>query len=357
MVVRALGVSFRQALRSVALTLFPLAFIALFAWAGAGSTAGNTSDPVRVSAWLYLGAHLIPFTITGGKLTVLPLLAVLYPMWAIRRGLPNVEEAFTKINGARLLYATWYALLSEILAVISVHHGISASLYLTPVLTFVIAIIATAKFNNFRKRSYYFGLYLMAIALGCGALCFAFSLFSHWGEVKSSSVVLGTGAIGGILLTLLQLLYLPNIALAAISYLTGIGFSFGAHSVINGGQVTLGQVPALPFVAALPRGIHPELKYGVILWILIFVAFFIFIQLRGGSISRLTRRSIAQGVSLLITITAIAYFSAGELLTNTLNPVGIIWWRFVEYLGVAFLCAGILALYIPALLKRVVRRG
>ena len=357
MVVRALGVSFRQALRSVALTLFPLSFIALFAWASAGSTAGNTSDPVRASAWLYLGAHLIPFTIPGGKLTVLPLLAVLYPMWAIRRGLPSVEKAFTKINGARLVYATWYALLSEILAVISVHHGTSANLYLTPVLTFAISIVATTNMENFRRRSYYLGLYLTAIALGCGALAFAFSLFSHWGEVKSTSVVLGTGAIGGVLLTLLQLLYLPNIALAAISYLTGIGFSFGAHSVINGGQVTLGQVPALPFIAALPRGIHRELKYGAVLWILIFVAFFIFNQLRGDSIARVTRKSIAQGVPLFIAITAVAYLSAGELFSDSLNPVGIIWWRFVEYLGAAFLCAAILALYIPALLKRLVRRG
>ena len=66
MIARALGVSFRQALRSVALTLFPLAFIALFAWASAGSTTGNTSDPVRASAWLYLGVHLIPFSIPGG---------------------------------------------------------------------------------------------------------------------------------------------------------------------------------------------------------------------------------------------------------------------------------------------------
>lgn len=357
MVVRALGVSFRQALRSVALTLFPLAFIALFAWAGAGSTAGNTGDPVRAAAWLYLGAHLIPFTIPGGKLTVLPLLAVIYPMWAIRRGLPSVEEAFTKINGARLLYAIWYALLSEILAVVSVHHGISANLYLTPVITFVIAIIATAKFDMSRRRSSYFALYLLAIALGCGALGFAFSLLSHWVDVKSTSVVLATGAIGGILLTLLQLLYLPNIALATISYLTGIGFSFGAHTVINGGQVTLGQVPALPFTAALPRGIHTELRYGVVLWLLIFLAFFIFIQVRGGSIARLTRKSIAQGVPLFLVITAVSYLSAGELLTSSLNLVGIIWWRFVEYLGAAFLCAAILALYIPALLKRVVRRG
>ena len=229
MIARALGVSFRQALRSVALTLFPLAFIALFTWASSGSTAGNTTDPVRASAWLYLGAHLIPFSVPGGRLTVLPLLAVIYPMWAIRRGLPTVKTAFTKLNGARTIYSLWYALLSELLGLLSIHHRVSANLYLTPIMTFVIAMLATADYQRRRLRSFYFALYLVAITLGIGALAFAFSLAGHLNELKSVSVVLGAGSIGGISLVLLQLLYLPNIALAAISYLTGIGFSFGAN--------------------------------------------------------------------------------------------------------------------------------
>ena len=357
MVASALGVSFRQALRSVSLTLFPLAFVALFTWASAGSTSGNTGDPVRASAWLFLGAHLIPFALPAGKLTVLPLLAVIYPMWAIRRGLPTVEAAFNKLNGARLVYAFWYALLSELLAVVSMHHGISANLYLTPVMTFLIAMIATLKFDRTRNRALYFALYLFSIALGCGALIFALSLYGHWSEMKSISVVLGGGVVGGILLTLLQILYLPNIALATLSYLTGIGFSFGPDSTINALHVTLGQVPALPFVSALPTGIHKELNYGIAFWGLLFIALFIFMQKGERSVMRITRDLFAQGIRFFIVIAAIAYFSAGELLTSSLNPVGVIWWRFVAYLAVAFISASIVAIYLPALLRRALHRG
>ena len=357
MAARALGVSFRQALRSVALTLFPLAFISLFAWASSGSTAGSTGDPVRASAWLYLGAHLIPFSVPGGKLTVLPLLAVVYPMWAIRRGLPAVETAFSKLNGARIIYSLWYALLSELLAVLSIHHGVQANLYLTPLMTFVIAMFATADFQRRRLRSFYFALYLFAIAMGIGAIAFAVSLASHVGEMKSASVLLDTGLIGGVLLVLLQLLYLPNIALAAISYLTGIGFSFGAHSLISAHGITVGQVPALPFATALPTGVHPDLKYGFGFWIVLFVLLIVFNQLHGGTIPSFTRRSLVEGARFFLALAAITYLSAGELFVATLNPVGIIWWRFTVYLGVAFATALVLALFIPGTLRRVKNRG
>ena len=357
MIAGALGVSFRQALRSVSLTLFPLAFVALFTWASAGSTSGTTSDPVRAAAWLFLGAHLIPFAVPAGKLTVLTLLAVIYPMWAIRRGLPTVEAAFNKINGARLVYSFWYALLCELLALASIHNGVSANLFLTPIITFFIAMIATLKFDRSRNRILYFSLYLFAIVLGCATLAFAFSLYGHWSDLQSISVVLGGGVVGGILMTLLQLLYLPNIGFATLSYLTGIGFSFGSDSIINASHVTLGQVPALPFVSALPTGIHKELNYGIGLWGLFFILIFAFMQRREHSILRLTRNYISQIIGFFLVIAVIAYFSAGELLTSNLNPVGVIWWRFVAYLAVASIGASIVALYIPALVRRVIHRG
>jgi hypothetical protein len=356
MVARALGVSFRQALRSVALTLFPLAFIALFSWASAGSTAGNTSDPVRASAWLYLGVHLIPFSLPSGKLTLLPLLAVLYPMWAIRRGLPTVESAFKKINGARLIYALWYAILSEILAVASIHANVSANLYLTPIFTFTIAIIATLPFNQLRNQAFYFSLYLFAIAMGVASIVFALALAGHLEELKSISVVLGSGIVGGALLTFLQVLYLPNIALATLSYLTGIGFSFGSHTTVNAMHVVTGQVPALPFAVALPTGLHHELRYAPIFWLLLFILLFIFIQRTPKSALGLTRYSISQGLRIFLFVAVIAYFSSGELLTPTLNPLGVFWGRFLAFLVAAFGCAAVLALYLPSLVRRLVNR-
>ena len=356
MIARALGVSFRQALRSVALTLFPLAFIALFSWASAGSTTGSTSDPVRASAWLYLGAHLVPFTVPSGKLTFLPLLAILYPMWAIRRGLPMVEGAFNKLNGARVIYALWYSILSELLALASRYHGVSANLYLTPLFTFLIAMVATARFNQSLNRSFYFGLHLLSIAMGVGALAFTFSLIQHWGDIKSISVVLGSGIVGGVLTTLLQLLYLPNFALAALAYITGIGFNFGATSFSHGSLAGLGQIPALPFLTALPTTTHPELKYAVVSWFVLFALLMIYILREGVPTLVRTQILISQGARIFVVIAIFSYLSAGELLSSTLNPVGVLWLHLLAYVAAAFGAATLIALYLPIGIARLVRR-
>lgn len=357
MIARALGVSFRQALRSVALTLFPLAFISLFAWATAGTTSGNTSDPIRASAWLYLGAHLIPFIVPSGKLTLLPLLAVLYPMWAIRRGLASVETAFTKLNGARLVYGFWYAALSELIAVVSRYHGVAPNLYLTPIFTFIISMVATMDFSSLKNRAFYFAGYLFLVALGIGSIIFAISLGEHWKVVHSISIVLAPGVVGGVLFAALQLLYLPNIALISLSYMTGIGFSFGPHSVISGSQVKIGQVPALPFVPALPTSVHSELIYATSFWLLFFIVVFLYIRRIESSIFYLTRYALNQGIRFFIVIAALAYLSAGELLTSGLNPIGVIWWRFIAVLGVAYLAGSVVVLFVPAIVQKVLHRG
>jgi len=357
MIAGALGVSFRQALRSVVLTLFPLAFISLFAWATAGSITGNTSDPVRASAWLYLAAHLVPFHVTTGRLTFLPLLAVIYPMWAIRRGLPKVTEAFTKLNGARTMYALWYAGMSEAIAALSRYHGIAPNLYLTPVITFVIALIATHPFQIEKSRAFYLALYLFSICLGIGAIAFGYSLAIHVKQVESILVVLSPGVYGSVLMVLLQFLYLPNIALASLSYITGINITFGAQTFIGASKIKLLSVPALPFVPALPTVAHPFLKYALGFWFVLFVVIAIFVLRRSSSVAELAKELALTGVKFLIFIAAISYFASGELLTPALNPVGVIWWKFSATLAITYVTAGLLVMATHLLLQQLIHRS
>jgi len=83
----------------------------------------------------------------------------------------------------------------------------------------------------------------------------------------------------------------------------------------------------------------------------------IFHQLRPASIPSVSRKILVEGVRLFLALAAVAYFSAGELLVAALNPVGVIWWRFLAHVGAAFGIAVILALYLPAVLRRVAYRG
>ena len=357
MIARVLGVSFRQALRSVALTIFPLAFISLFAWAAAGSTTGNTTDPIRTAAWLFLGAHLIPFSLPIGKLTFLPLLAVLIPIWAIKRGFSRVVDSFSNPTGARLFFGIWYAILCELLAVASRHGGVSANLYLTPIFAFVIVLIASARPNFKRNAGFYFASYLFLVVLGVATIFFAVNLAEHWQTLRSISVVIAPGALGGVLFTALQLLYLPNIVLAGLSYLTGIGFTFGHGSILNFHQIALGQVPAIPVFAAIPDGTHKSLTPLVAIWLLFFVIIFLVIRRYQSSLLRKTGYVLEQGLRIFVTLGVIAFLSSGELLIPDLNPIGVIWWHLLAYLGIAYLAASILAIYIPAFIGKLKSHG
>ena len=60
---RVLSVSLSHAIRGAAFVLLPFAFVALIAWATAGSATGTTTDPIRGALWIWLGAHHIPFSI------------------------------------------------------------------------------------------------------------------------------------------------------------------------------------------------------------------------------------------------------------------------------------------------------
>ena len=76
---RVLGTTLVQVVRSIAYVLLPTSFIALLAWATAGSATGNTGDPLRAALWIWLGAHQVPFSLLlppaniAGYLSYLPL--------------------------------------------------------------------------------------------------------------------------------------------------------------------------------------------------------------------------------------------------------------------------------------------
>jgi hypothetical protein len=360
MVSRALAVSLRQALRSVALILFPLVFISLFAWATAGANSGNTTDPIRAAVWLWLAGHLVPLHIYGattGALTILPLLAVIFPMWALRRSYPSVAEVFNREVGARIFLASWYALISEILALASYSSHISANLYYSPIFTFSIAIIATTPLRSENFRYFKFAAYLFTFCWGAASLVLALSLASHWSVLRSLEIVITPGIIGGILYTLIQILYIPNIALACLSYLTGSGFTFGAHTNISPSHFDLNAISAIPILSALPTGKHQVFNYGLALWPLFFILFFMLIWRTRESFAKKNIRSLQNGVVFLLVILIISHLASGELLTPQLNPVGIMWLRFTIVLSISYVAMLFCGLYIPALVQKVRKKN
>jgi hypothetical protein len=91
---------------------------------------------------------------------------------------------------------------------------------------------------------------LTALALCTVVIAVAVAADAHGYATLSGS--LGGAAAGALGLLGLEVLLLPNAAAAVLGLAAGPGFSVGAGTLVSVHGVTLGAVPALPLLAALP---------------------------------------------------------------------------------------------------------
>ena len=324
MLARVLFVTAQQALRSIAMLLLPLTFLSLLAWSTAGSITGNTTDPIRAGIWLWLGFHLIPFTLhlppdhVHGAFTILPLGGTLFSLMVIRDGFRRSSRILNNQRAARIFFGLWYILAIFLAALFGVSSSITPNLYLLPIFSIGIISLATIDPRPYLSGLFESGRYFLAIIGGCGLIAVGFSLAAHLTISHDISTLLQTGWVGGILLLVLQILYLPNMALAALGYFFGAGFSLGAHTQIDPLHFTLTQIPAIPLMGALPTGRHPLYLLALLLpaALLLYSAFTVEF-----------RRYLLTGVVILFALTLLGYLSQGELITHALHLVGVQWWR------------------------------
>ncbi|CAB4681704.1 MAG: hypothetical protein F2658_02350 [Actinobacteria bacterium] len=325
MVARAITVTLQQVIRSITLILFPLAFITLFAWATAGSTSGSTSDPIRAALWLWLGAHLSPFNISGeaitGYLSLLPLGALLLPVLAIRIGYRRSVERVGDGKSTRTYFLLWYLIIYCGLALIAGNAQASIDWKRGPIT--VLAILVLAIFSLKAGKALQLPFYLFLIMLGIAGLLFTTALAMNFETAKNLTVVLQPGIIGGALLLLLQLAYLPNIFIATLSYIFGAGIFLGTNTEISPLTFSLREIPAIPVLAALPAGEIPWLMAPTIM-IFIFGWLNLKYLLKSTAFIKIKRQSILR--FLVISIGGFAGLSAlssGSLITANMSPVGV----------------------------------
>jgi len=325
MVARRFLITLQQVIRSILIILFPLAFITLFAWATAGSTYGTTSDPLRAAVWLWLGAHLTPFYITTneitGYLSYLPIGVVILPWLTMRNGYKRVLEVFQNKKISRAYFILSYTLVYLFLAAVSINSQVSINWPRALVTLFLLLISVTTpiKLDPFLKLP----VQLFLFMLGVAALVFSISLLFNFTTAKNLTIIIQPGILGGILLLFLQLLYLPNIAFATLSYILGSGFSLGDATNISPFIFDLREIPAIPALAALPSGRHLWVGVGSIL-----IAIYGWISLYLISNLKLNKKDIQQLKLrfLVISISGsviLAFITSGSLISANMSPVGV----------------------------------
>ncbi|MDQ1546500.1 MAG: hypothetical protein QOH69_1404 [Actinomycetota bacterium] len=93
-----------------------------------------------------------------------------------------------------------------------------------------------------------------AAVVTVAALAVVASLLVNYAQIITLYENLHSEALGGVALTIAQILFLPNLVIWAAAWLVGPGFAIGDGSAVSPLGTSLGPIPSIPVLGALPQG-------------------------------------------------------------------------------------------------------
>ena len=374
---RILRVGLQQGIRSLTLVLLPISFISLVAWATAGSSSGNTADPLRAALWFFLAAHQVPLQLAlsdatlSGSLTFLPVGGVLIPFFATKSGYMRMVETLGEpSHRERRLYiisfASTYAILGYLISLVALGKTVEAPFYIAlPILFATSAISAFLVSGALPKHRLQFPwqralrvVWISCVALiGFSSLVVAASLIYHFEVVLNLTRVIEPGVFGGLVLLMGQLLYLPNVAISALSYISGSGISIGTGSLLSPFIHRIDEIPAIPILGALPV---KENLYVLVLSITIIAIGSLMARYAVSTYSDFseTKRFFLSATLIsLFLLLVLARLSSGQLLSSNLQSIGPVWWAMPLVVTAQFALGAVLFIFTPKLIAKVKKQS
>jgi Family of unknown function (DUF6350) len=225
-------------------------------------------------ASMWLGVHGVPVSIGGAELGVMPLLPLLAMVWGTARTTAAATRAGTSWFVVRWIIASALGgpLLIAAIALAVIHDASSVLTQLqTPSATlafgFVLAVhfagaligVGTRMFRRLRALPYvpawlpdaFRAASVGVLALfGLSGVIAAGSMIVHWGTMDTLFDITDS-AFGQLSLTLLSMLYAPNVIIGTAAVAVGSSAHVGL-ATFSSFTVLGGDVPALPILAAVP---------------------------------------------------------------------------------------------------------
>jgi len=246
-------------------------------WIAAPHAGVGLPAVLRTAAALWLVGHHVGFTFHGaGRIGLLPLGLVLLPgalLWRAGRWVVLVGRVsrLRHVGYAAIALAVPYAVLTGVLALASRSSMESSSVVQAVACGLLLALAAGGlggakalapwprliRLLPPRPRSVVVAVAgVLAVLVTAGAVLAGAALAVHLHEAATLQRALAPDGVGLVLLTLLQLAYLPNAVIWGIAFSLGPGFAFGSGTVVAPTGSALAHLPALPMLAALPPGLH-----------------------------------------------------------------------------------------------------
>jgi hypothetical protein len=366
-----LRITFAAALRSVIFIFLPAAFICLITWATAGSASGNTADPIRAALWFFLVAHQIPLQLSisgmdasmssSGVLSFLPIGALVIPVLSIRSGFRRVlaqinEPGTTQRRKHLFAFAINYSIIGLLISLPAIGKTVVTPFYL--VIAFLLSVSFFAAFSVsglFPRRNQdapweqalRLSIAIISLLTGIGSLVIAASAVWHFELIVNLTRVIEPGIFGGVALLLAQLIYLPNFAIGAWSYITGSGISVDDGSLISPFVHQIAEIPAIPILGTLPTKSYPILATAALINILAGVMI-VRVALRRLADHKVLRDFVVITIGLVgCSSLLLARAAGGELISSNLTEVGPIWWLMPLLVMAELSIGAVLAFFLP----------
>jgi hypothetical protein len=256
------------------------------AWLQSAHGSTSPADPMRLGVALFAWSNHAGMTVNDVPVALTPLGLMLVPFllcWAGARHLVRLSPPPDLPAAARMaaIFAAGYAAVATIVVIPA---GDDLARVAPPrmlVWSFVVSflscgfgLIRGARLTRqlvdlvpIRLRPVLTAGTVAALAMvAAAALVTAVALAAALPESADLSARLHTGVLGGFLVTLLGLAFVPNLVAWVVAVLVGPGFSVGAATEVSPRLVEYGPLPAFPPVAALPpEGVVPPVGWLVLL--------------------------------------------------------------------------------------------
>lgn len=269
---RPLDAGLLGAVWAVCAGLVAMAVPVLLVWAADGRSGSGAAAALRTAGQVWLVAHGTGLEVPDGLVGLTPLGLLALPLALLLRaaGHGARECRVTSLRQAArlaLAIAVPYGVLAAVVAAVSSTRGVHPVAWQALIAGCLVgglgglagairgvrlwqAVLPAVPMRAARLITA--TTLALAVTLAGGALLTGAALGAHLGRAGDLAAASAPGKVGGVALLFLGLSLVPNAAVWGVAWLAGPGFAIGVGTAVGPYGTTLGAVPSLPLLAALP---------------------------------------------------------------------------------------------------------
>ncbi|NIK62364.1 DUF6350 family protein [Kribbella shirazensis] len=255
--------------------LLTCAAVAVIGWLAA--TFGGASGAVRAGASAWLVAHKAAVTIGNstlgtGRISIAPLGLTLFFAWCLYRGGKSAVRSSAADRTRDLIalagsFAVVYGLGGLVVALFTAEGPLKVSPLAAFLGAFSLALLAGAAGIVVEsgaaddiadatpaglRDAVPAAMAAVLTVIALASVLYAVLLAIHFSRITGMLELLNAGVIGSVVLFAICLMLVPNMVLYVVAFLAGPGFQLGTGTTIAPTGVDVGNLPALPLLAAVP---------------------------------------------------------------------------------------------------------